>query len=297
MPYLVDSHCHLHDPEFFSPEQQTDFLKEASDNNVRQIICIGTSEKDSETAHAFAESHNNVFWTFGIHPEEATSSGMTENFRRRTAGYGRGPASATPATAGGRDLRPAEGSVVRKLRSGASTLVAIGEVGLDYHFDGYNKQAQWSLLERMLSLAIDLDLPCSFHVRDALPDFFSILNNFPNLKPSVLHSFTDSKENLERALSLGLTIGLNGIATFANLPCYRAISKELLPHLVLETDAPFLTPVPKRGIINRPGNIKHIAAWLSERTGESEATIAEITTNNVKRIFNLPDPRSETYFL
>ncbi|MBQ6130093.1 TatD family hydrolase [Candidatus Saccharibacteria bacterium] len=258
-PYLIDSHCHLHDPEFFTPEQQLDFLEDARQQNVRQIICIGTSPADSLRARAFAESHENVFWSYGIHPEEAVKK---EDFK----------------------------SLFEVLKS--SSLVAIGEIGLDYHYPSFDKQSQWRLLEQMLSLAIDLSLPCSFHVRDALPDFFAIVHNFPSLKPSVLHSFTDSKTNLNRALDQGFYLGLNGIATFANLDCYRTLTPELLDRLVLETDAPFLTPAPKRGKINKPGNIAHIASWLSEKLGVSVSQVAEKTSNNVRKVFNLPNPEA-----
>lgn len=257
MSYLIDSHCHLHDPEFFSPEQQQAALEDALKNNVRQLICIGTSDKDSKTAQAFAESHENVFWTYGIHPEEAKNYHI--------------------------DIKKSD------------KLVGIGEIGLDYHYEVFDKNLQIKLLEEALAQATLLSLPCSFHVRDALPDFFAILDNFPNLKPSVLHSFTDSKKNLETALNRGLYIGLNGIATFANLDCYRTLAPELLDRLVLETDAPFLTPAPKRGKINKPGNIAHIASWLSEKIGVSVETVAETTSNNVRKIFNLPNPEGVSY--
>ena len=259
MSYLIDSHCHLHDPEFFSQEQQQQALDNALKHNVRQIICVGTSDKDSKTARAFAESHQNIFWAYGIHPEEAAEK--TADYRPRAS----------------------------------QKLIAIGEIGLDYHYDGYDRSAQIQLLEKMLSLAVSMNLPCSFHVRDALPDFFAILDNFPSLKPSVLHSFTDSKKNLETALNKGLCIGLNGIATFANLDCYRVFDPCLLDRLVLETDAPFLTPAPKRGKINEPGNIAHIASWVSEKTGVSVAIVAEKTSNNVRKIFNLPNPEGVSF--
>ena len=214
--YLVDSHCHLHDPEFFSPDLAETMLKNATENGVQQVICIGTSARDSKTAQTFAESHANVFWTYGIHPEEA-----------------------------GRDE---DNATSRREKS----LVAIGEIGLDYHYPNYNKPVQIKLLEKMLSLATDLNLPVSLHVRDAFPDIFGVLNNFPNLK-GVFHSFSDSEENLKEILRRDFYIGINGLATFANLPCYKNLEQTVpLERILLETDAPFLTPVPKRGIINEP---------------------------------------------
>lgn len=143
----------------------------------------------------------------------------------------------------------------------------------------------------MLDLAIKLDLPCSFHVRDALDDFFAIARNFPALKPSVLHSFTDSPKHLAYALANGFYIGLNGIATFAHLDCYQNLTPDFLDYCVLETDAPFLTPAPNRGKINEPGNIKDIATWLANKLGVSETQVAEKTTHNARTIFHLPNPQ------
>lgn len=258
MPYLIDSHCHLHDPEFYSSEQQKALLEDAARKQVNQIICIGTSDIDSRNAKEFAEAHNDIFWTYGIHPEAAGAniSDLAATFH------------------GILDER----------------LVGIGEVGLDYHYTSYDKSAQWHLLEQMLDLAVSADLPCSFHVRDALCDFFAIIENFPGLKTSVLHSFTDSKSNFEMAINKGFYIGLNGIATFANLDCYQDANPEVLQHIILETDAPFLTPEPKRGKINKPGNIAHIASWLSKKIGVSVEEVAEKTSENVRKIFNLPNP-------
>jgi len=164
MNYLVDTHCHLHDREFFSESQAEEMLTHANSRGVRQVICIGTSHRDSLAAKEFAEQRESVFWTYGVHPEAAGEK------------YSFAP---------------------------GDKLVGIGEVGLDYHYPGYDREAQIRLLEEMLQLAIDNNLPCSFHVRDALEDFFSVIKNFPGLKPSVLHSFSDSKEHLAYALEQG----------------------------------------------------------------------------------------------
>lgn len=229
-------------------------LKTAKSRGVEQIICIGTSHEDSLNAKEFAKSHKDTFWTYGIHPE---SSG---NYNIKCEKNNK--------------------------------LVAIGEIGLDYHYPRYDRDAQLKLLEQMLQLSIDLELPCSFHVRDALPDFFAVLKNFSNIRPSVLHSFSDSKENLEYALNQGFYIGINGLATFANLDCYKDLTPDFINHCILETDAPFLTPYPNRGKINEPGNIADIARWLSHKLGVSEARVAEKTTNNARKIFHIPNPES-----
>ena len=190
-------------------------LENAHARGVRQVICIGTSHQDSLNASAFAESHQDVFWTYGTHPE--ASNDYEINCKK------------------------------------SKGLVAIGEVGLDYHYPGYDRDEQIRLLEESIDLAIKLSLPCSFHVRDAMSDFFSVVKNFPKLKPSVLHSFSDTKENLEYALENGFYIGVNGLITFAGLDCFKQTTPDFLDHCILETDAPFLTPEPNRGKINEPG--------------------------------------------
>lgn len=253
MTYLIDTHCHLHDREFFEEAQAEGMLARARERGVWQAICIGTNHADSLVAKEFAEQHEDVFWTYGVHPESAGEK------------Y---------------EFAPGE------------KLVAIGEVGLDYHYPGYDRDKQIRLLEEMIQLAVDYKLPCSFHVREALPDFFAVVKNFPKLKPSVLHSFSDSRENLEQALAQGFYIGVNGLATFAGLECYEILTPDFLSRAVLETDAPFLTPEPNRGKINEPGNVKDVATWLANKLGVSAQEIAEKTTSNARKIFTLPNPES-----
>lgn len=241
---LVDSHCHLHDREFFSAKQAEIFLENAKKNDVNQVVCIGTDHEDSLAAKEFARTHENVFWTYGIHPENA------ENYKV--------------------SLEKNE------------KLVAIGEVGLDYHYETKNREAQIRLLEEMLQLAKDNDLPVSFHVREAFDDFFAVVANFPEIR-GVVHSFTDNKKNLKKVLEKGFFVGVNGLATYSTLPLPP------LERIILETDAPFLTPVPNRGKINQPAYIKDIAIWLSNKTGLSLEEITEKTTENARKLFNIPN--------
>lgn len=159
--------------------------------------------------------------------------------------------------------------------------VAIGEVGLDYRETTANRTAQIRLFERMLHLAKYNDLPLIFHVRDAFDDFFSVLENFPNAR-GVVHSFSNNQTNLQKSLDRGFYIGVNGLSTFA-----PEIPLPPLERMLLETDAPFLTPAPFRGTINEPAHIKEICAYISNITGESEAKIAEITTHNAENLFKI----------
>ncbi len=269
---LIDSHCHLHDREFFTAEQAEEMIKRAHEAGVKKIICIGTSHEDSMAAQEFASTHENVYWTYGVHPESAND--------RQPGHDSSGDGSLAPVVTGlapfilGRDLRTPPQSVPK-------LPVAIGEVGLDYHYEGYNREAQIRLFEQMLQLAVDNDLPVSFHVREAYQDFFPVVANFPKIR-GVVHSFTDSKKVLKRILNeTDFYIGVNGLATYSTLPTPP------LERTLLETDAPFLTPIPFRGIINEPAYVREIAEWLSAKLGEEFKIIERETTKNVRKLFGI----------
>lgn len=217
-------------------------LARAHEKGIEKIICIGTSHEDSLAARDFAEAHDNVFWTYGVHPENSKDK------------Y----------------------SFVKSKK-----LVAIGEVGLDYHYEGYDKEAQIKLFREMLQLANDNDLPVSFHVREAFDGFFEVVKDFPEVR-GVVHSFTDNKKVLKRILNeTNYFIGVNGLATYSTLPTPP------LERILLETDAPFLTPEPFRGIINECAYVYNVAEWLSGKLGIDLETIERETTKNAKRLFNI----------
>lgn len=247
--YLIDSHCHLHDQEFFAPAAQLSGLKNAALNQVDKIVCIGTDHQDSLNAQHFVQEHpeSNLFWSYGIHPSEWQASRSTVDFKKQ-----------------------------------ANPPIAIGEVGLDYHYGTSDKKQQIALFEEMLQLAIDQNLPLIFHVREAFDDFFAILGNFSaaNLR-GVVHSFTDNKKNLRRSLEHGFYIGVNGLATYSTLPLPP------LDRILLETDAPFLSPVPYRGQTNEPSRIKEIAIWLAAKLQLDTSTIIDQTTKNTEDLFGI----------
>ncbi len=241
MGYLIDTHCHLHDREFFTEKQAEEMVARAQKRGVEKIICVGTSHEDSLAAQKFANDHNNVYWTYGIHPESAGK--------------------------------------ITDVSLPKQKPIAIGEVGLDYHYDGYDRGAQIRLFEEMLQLARDNDLPVSFHVREAFDDFFPVIKNFPEIR-GVVHSFSDNKKNLRRILTeTEFYVGVNGMATYSTLPTPP------IERILLETDAPFLTPKPFRGIINESGYIREIAEWLSEKLALKYEIIERETTKNANRLF------------
>ncbi len=270
MGYLIDTHCHLHDREFFTEAQAEKMLKRAHERGVRKIICIGTSHEDSLNARDFAKKHADVYWTYGIHPESAGRGNQNDTFSTR---------SLEPVVTGlGRSMRSS--LVAHGLENTIhDSPIAIGEVGLDYHYEGYSREAQIRLFEEMLQLAQDNDLPLSFHVREAFDDFFPVIRNFPKIR-GVVHSFSDNKKNLRKILTeTDFYVGVNGMATYSTLPTPP------LERMVLETDAPFLTPKPFRGIINELGYIREIAEWASEKLALSFEEIERETTRNANKLF------------
>ena len=247
--YLIDSHCHLHDQEFFAPAAQLSGLKNAKLNQVDKIVCIGTDHQDSLNAQRFVQEHpeSHLFWSYGIHPSEWQASRSAVDFKKQ-------------------ECPP----------------IAIGEVGLDYHYGSLDQKQQIALFEEMIQLAIDQNLPLIFHIREAFDDFFAILGNFStqNLR-GVVHSFTDNKKNLNRSLEHGFYIGVNGLATYSTLPLPP------LERILLETDAPFLSPVPYRGQTNEPSHIKEIATWLATKLQLDLPVVINQTSKNTEELFGI----------
>lgn len=286
---LVDTHCHLHDREFFTEKQAEEMLTRAHQKGVKKIICIGTSHEDSLAARDFALAHKDVYWTYGIHPESAGRvtetyfSDIISRFDFSTRIFLTDPRGSSrrdgslgvPAY----DVLEKSSPNVGKIGSVRTRPIAIGEVGLDYHYEGYDREAQIRLFEQMLQLAVDNGLPLSFHVREAFDDFFPVVSNFPKIH-GVVHSFSDNKKNLKRILTeTDFYVGVNGMATYSTLPTPP------LERILLETDAPFLTPVPFRGIINECGYVFEVAQWLSKKLAVDFEVIERETTKNAEKVF------------
>ena len=268
---LIDTHCHIQSiglslGETTTRSQWAKFpdlsvsavLGGAQAAGVNQIICVGCDLEDSLLAVDFVKSHPNCFAAIGIHPHEA------DHYSNQ----------------------PAKLSDFSKLVK-SPKVIAIGECGLDYFYNHSSKQNQTAVLKFQIELALSSNLPLIFHVREAYDDFWPILDSYPNIR-GVLHSFTDSMENLQRAIDRGLFIGVNGIATFTNKPDQLAMYKAIpLRQMVLETDAPFLAPLPFRGKICKPEYVRQTAEFLSTLRVEDLETIAKVTTDNAQKLFKL----------
>jgi TatD DNase family protein len=176
----------------------------------------------------------------------------------------------------------------------SSKLVAIGEVGLDYHYKPYDKKAQIELFEVQLQLARDVDLPVAFHVREAYEDFWPVVDNFPGIR-GVLHSFSDNLKNLSKGLARGFYVGVNGIATYKKTPEQaEAFASVPLEKMLLETDAPYLTPSAKRGIMNEPTYVGLVLEWVAKHCGKSPEEVATTTARNTEELFKLHERARES---
>jgi TatD DNase family protein len=270
---LVDTHCHIQSIGLKTGERATrelwakapqlsadSVVADAAAQGVSRLVCVGCDPADSRLAVEFAQDRPNCWAGVGIHPHEA------KLYAAHSA---------------------ADELIDFAALTAESKVVAIGETGLDYYYAHSPKADQLKILAFQLELAQAADLPLIFHVREAFDDFWPLFDNYDGLR-GVVHSFTDSAANLAKALERGLYIGVNGIATFAKDPAQLAVYKSVpLDRLLLETDAPFLTPHPFRGKINEPKQIVAIAGFLAELRGESLDALAEQTTQNARMLFGL----------
>ena len=268
---LFDTHCHIQSDGVSIGERTTRemwakagntsvdaIIERAHAAGVQKMICVGCDVDDSVLAVDCVKTRENLFASIGIHPHEAVKFVDHVEDRERFANL------ATD-----------------------SKVVAIGECGLDYFYTHSPREEQIKMLQFQLKLAQKHNLPVIFHVREAFDDFWPILEQFEGIR-GVLHSFTDSEANMKKAVQKGLYIGVNGIATFAKqqdqLDMYRMIPIE---NLLLETDAPFLTPVPFRGKICEPKHVALTAEFLSSLRGETVSEISETTTQNAEKLFGV----------
>ena len=252
---LVDTHCHL---QFEKLADNIDtVLKGAADAGVKRMICVGTSAKDSAQAVDLAASCENVWAAVGVHPHD------TNRFD-----YDNGPKHLTELSAKPR-------------------VVAFGEVGLDFYKDYAPRDEQEKLFRRQLEIGLSAGLPFIFHVRDAWADFWRIVADYDGLN-GVVHSFSSGRKQADMIVEKGWYVGLNGIMTFtrdqAQLEAARTIPAD---RLLLETDAPFLTPEPFRGDICEPKHVATTAEFLAGLRGVAVEELSKYTTGNAVSLFGL----------
>lgn len=250
---LIDTHCHLQFKDDYPRPDQ--ILAAASQAGVHKLICVGTDIADSHKAVELAAKHKNIWASVGVHPHEA-----------------------------GKYTHDKHAEAQLKKALGHSKIVAVGEVGLDLYKNYSLRDDQEKALRLQIETAGN-KLPFIFHVREAWGEFWQIFDSYKDLR-GVVHSFSAHPGQLDQILGRGLYVGLNGIMTFTKdnlqLEAAKMVPKD---RLLLETDAPFLTPAPDRGQLCEPKHIIDIAKFLADLREESLEELAAYSTANAEKLF------------
>jgi TatD DNase family protein len=257
---LVDSHCHLNYEGL--AERQDEVLASARERGVTGFLNISTRQREWNDVIAVAERNADVWATVGVHPHEA-------------------------------DAHPDLGSTALVQAASHSRVIAIGECGLDYYYDKSDRSAQRERFEAHIAAARDAGLPLVVHTREAEADTAEILGEAVKKGgiTGVLHCFTGSAELARKGLDLGFFISLSGIVTFKNAQALQEIAKWLpSDQMLVETDSPFLAPVPHRGKPCEPAFVADTAAFVAGLRGEEPDALADVTTANFYRLFTKARP-------
>jgi TatD DNase family protein len=253
---LVDSHCHLDDPKF--DEHRDQAVERALAAGVERMMAIGTGDgpPDLEAAIRLADRYPAFYATVGVHPHDA-SKATEESFDR-----------------------------LRALAKHPRVL-ALGEIGLDYHYDFSPRDVQRSVFERQLAIAAEAGLPIVIHTREAWDDTIDMLRG---RSPGIMHCFTGDAAQARQALDLGFHLAFGGVLTFPKADAVREAAR-LTPEdrLLVETDSPYLAPVPHRGKRNEPAFVVETVKRLAEVRGRTVGEIAELTTSNFERLCLRPE--------
>ena len=252
---LIDSHCHLEYKGLV--EDQAGVLARAREAGVGGFLSISTRQREWDQVIATAEREHDVWASVGIHPHEADGHADL------------GEAALLAATA-------------------HPKVIAIGETGLDFYYDHSDRETQKALFRRHISVARQTGLPIIIHTRDAEADTAAILTEETEQGafPALIHCFTASADFARKVLDLGLTISLSGIVTFKNARDLQEIAAQLPEDRILvETDAPFLAPIPHRGRTCEPAFTADTARFVANLRGQTPEALAEITTRNFFKLF------------
>ncbi|HBB90135.1 MAG TPA: hypothetical protein DC047_21240 [Blastocatellia bacterium] len=260
---FIDSHAHIDGPEF-DPDRD-EVIQRARDAGVSLILTVGTGDPSSgalERAVALATQNEVVYGAVGTHPHDARLYD-----------------------------KAAEDKIIELINDN-SRVIAWGEIGLDFHYDNSPREVQVDVFRRQLRSARELKVPVIIHTREAEVETIEALRTewYGAGLAGIMHCFSGSQTLADNALELGMLISFSGILTFKKADDLRAVARRVpLDHLLIETDCPYLTPVPYRGKRNEPAYVVEVARCLAELREISLEEIGEITTANFARLFHLPD--------
>lgn len=254
MNNIFDTHAHYADCAFNADRDE--LLESLPEKGVKYIMLASSSVDDTAENAVIAEKYDYIYSASGVHPESVDSN--PENYL----------------------------DIVKKTALSSEKVRAIGEIGLDYHYDGYNRDKQIKLFEEQLLLARELDLPVIVHSRDACEDTLDILKKY---KPNgVVHCFSGSAETAKEVIKLGMYIGFTGVLTFKNAKkSLKALEAVPLDRLLLETDCPYMAPVPFRGKRCDSSMIAYTAEKAAEIKNIDVQELIDITCENAKRFYNI----------
>ncbi len=248
---FIDTHCHISKDDYEDVEK---VIENAKENNVGMLLLCGCDKKGIKEAIEIAKSHENIYLEIGYHPSE-TSTTTDEDLEE-----------------------------LKNLAQN-SKVVAIGEIGLDYHWDKDNKEEQKKLFRKQIKIAKELNLPIVIHTRDAFQDTYDILKEEQHYGD--IHCFSGNKENAKMYTSLGYYLGIGGVLTFKNTNLTETIKDIPLERILLETDCPYLTPEPYRKEKNEPMYIPVIAKKISEIIGKDIKEVEDKIYDNTIKLFKL----------
>jgi len=257
---LIDSHCHL---DYFTPAELPGVLQRAAEAGVDEMVTIGTTLAQSATLQAIAETAPNVWYTVGTHPHHAAEAPI-----------------------------PLPEDIVAL--ADHPKVIGIGEAGLDYFYDRSPRDVQQAVFRAHIRAARLAGLPLAIHARDADDDIAAILREERDAGGGfdfLLHCFSSSRRLMEAGVALGGFISFSGILTFPKSGELREMARDVpAERLLVETDSPYLAPVPFRGKRNEPAHVAHTATVLAEIRGMSPAALADLTTANFRRLFRKSQP-------
>lgn len=251
---MIDTHTHINCIEDFSIDE---ILKNASDNGVEKLIVPSAYASDIDIVAELASKYENVYGLLGVHPSEVKD--WTDD-------------------------------LIDKIKECAKSpkIVGIGEIGLDYYWDKSFNDLQKEVFIKQINLANELNFPISVHDREAHKDSFDILTEFNKNSIVIMHCFSGSVEFMRECVKQGWYIAIGGVVTFKNAIKMKEVAKEVpLDKLLIETDAPYLTPVPYRGKTNQPAYVKYVAEEIANLRNTSFEEINEQTTKNAKLVFKI----------
>lgn len=255
---LFDTHAHLNVEQFV--EDSEEVIKRAQENGVSKIAVVGFDHETIEKALELSRNHREIYPIIGWHPTEAGS--YTDEV---------------------------EAKLIQLIKE--ENIVAMGEMGLDYYWMRDSKEVQIEAFRRQIQVAKKLDLPIVIHNRESTEDIYKVLKeeDISDIG-GIMHSFNLTPEWLDKFLALGMHISYSGVLTFKNAPAVKESAKRTpLDKILIETDSPYLSPEPYRGKRNEPGYVRFVAEKLAELHDLSVEEIAEITTQNAKKLFKLVD--------